>query len=135
MSYNKVTLIGRVGKDPEVKQFDNGGSITSFPFATSETYKDKQGERKEDTEWHNVVFPTKLQEIVQKYVRKGDQLHIEGKVTTRSWEKDGEKRYITEIKAFGMVMLGSKGNSEGKPEAGGIPAAQTGYDDGEDLPF
>lgn len=106
---NKVILIGRLGKDPEVRNLDNGVSVANFTMATSESYKDKTtGEKKEVTEWHNIVLWRGLAEISQKYLHKGDLVYIEGKLRTRSWEKEGVTRYTTEIVADNMTMLGSR---------------------------
>jgi single-strand DNA-binding protein len=108
---NKVILVGRLGKEPEVRNLDNGAMVASFSMATSESYKDKTtGEKKEITEWHNIVAWRGLAEIIQKYVHKGDMVYIEGKLRTRMWEKDGIKRYTTEVVADNMTMLGSKGS-------------------------
>jgi single-strand DNA-binding protein len=98
-SLNKVELIGRLGKDPEVKKLTNGSSVANFSVATSEVWKDKRsGEKQEKTEWHNiVVWNEKTIEFIEKYLAKGDLVRIEGKIQTRSWEKDGEKKYATEI--------------------------------------
>jgi single-strand DNA-binding protein len=98
-SLNKVELIGRLGKDPEVKSLTNGSSVANFSVATSEKWKDKRsGEMQEKTEWHNIViWNEKTIEFVDKWLKKGDLVRIEGKIQTRSWEKDGEKRYATEI--------------------------------------
>lgn len=114
---NKVILIGRLGKDPEVRNLDNGVSVANFTMATSETYKDRTtGEKKEVTEWHNIVLWRGLAEISQKYLHKGDLVYIEGKLRTRSWEKEGVTRYTTEIIADNMTMLGSR---SGGGNAGG----------------
>ena len=109
---NKVILIGRLGKDPEVRNLDNGAVVANFSIATSESYKDRTtGEKKEITEWHNIVLWRGLAEIAQKYLRKGDMVYIEGKLRTRSWEKEGVTRYITEIVADNMNMLSPKGSN------------------------
>lgn len=106
---NKVILIGRLGKDPEVRNLDNGAVVANFSIATSESYKDRTtGEKKEVTEWHNIVLWRGLAEIAQKYLRKGDMVFIEGKLRTRSWEKDGVTRYTTEVVADNMTMLSPK---------------------------
>lgn len=111
---NKVILVGRLGKDPEVRNFDNGGIVANFTVATSETYKDRTtGERKENTEWHNVVLWRGLAEVAQKYLHKGDLVYIEGKLRTRSWEKDGVTRYTTEVLADNMTMLSTRGSGGG----------------------
>jgi single-strand DNA-binding protein len=109
---NKVILVGRLGKDPEVRNLENGATVANFTVATSESYKDKTtGEKKEVTEWHNVVLWRGLAEIAQKYLHKGDMIYIEGKLRTRSWEKEGVTRYTTEVIADNMTMLSTKGSS------------------------
>lgn len=110
---NKVILVGTVGKDPEVKYMPNGGAVANVSVATHESWKDKaSGEKKETTEWHRVVFFRQLAETVGKYVRKGHQIYIEGSLKTRSWEKDGQKHYTTEIIASDMQMLSSRQGGE-----------------------
>ena len=109
---NKVILVGRCGKDPETKHFDNGRAVTNFSMATSESYKDKQGQKIESTEWHNVVLWSPLAEIAEKYIKKGDQVYIEGKLTTRTYDKsDGTKGYITEVVGRDFTLLGSVGSN------------------------
>lgn len=106
---NKVIILGRVGKDPEIRNLENGTSVATFSVATSETWKDKTtGEKKEHTDWHNIVLWRGLADIAAKYVHKGDQIYIEGKMRTRSWEKDGITRYTTEIIGDQMNLLGGK---------------------------
>lgn len=106
---NKVILVGRLGKDPEVRTLETGAVLTTFSMATTETYKDKvTNERKEITEWHNIVLWRGLAEVAAKYLHKGDLVYIEGKLRTRSWEKDNVTRYTTEILADNMTMLSSK---------------------------
>lgn len=105
MSINKVILVGHCGKQPEVRHLDSGVTVANFSLATSDNYTNKQGEKVEQTEWHNIVVWGKLAEIVEKYVKKGMLLYIEGKLKTRQWEKDGQKHYTTEIFADGMLML------------------------------
>jgi single-strand DNA-binding protein len=126
---NKVTLIGRLGQDPVVRKLESGQSVANFSMATSERYKDKQGETVEKTEWHNIVAWGKLSEIVEKYVKKGDEIAIEGKLTTEKYEKDGVDRFVTKIVANEMLMLGGK--NEGTASAPGL-ATKEGDDD---LPF
>jgi len=110
---NKVILLGNVGKDPEIKYFDNESSVANFSLATSETYTNKNGEKVTNTEWHNVQAWRGLAKIVEKYVKKGDLIYIEGRIKTRSYDdKDGNKKYITEILADEMKMLGSRGNKD-----------------------
>jgi len=109
MSVNKVILVGNVGKDPEVRHLDSGVAVANFPLATSESYTAKNGDRVTTTEWHNIVLWRGLAEVAEKYVTKGRQLYIEGRIRTRSYDdKDGNKRYITEIYGDVMQMLGSK---------------------------
>jgi single-strand DNA-binding protein len=111
---NKVILVGRLGKDPEVRNLENGASVANFTIATSESYKDRTtGEKKEITEWHNIVLWRGLAEIAQKYLHKGDMIYIEGKLRTRSWEKEGVTRYTTEVVADNMTMLSTRGSGSG----------------------
>ncbi len=108
---NKVMLIGNVGIEPKVRYLDSGVAVASFSLATNETYKSKTGEKTTQTEWHNIVLWRGLAETVEKYVKKGDRLFIEGRLRHRSYDdKDGVKKYITEIFGETMVMLG--GNRE-----------------------
>jgi single-strand DNA-binding protein len=118
---NKVILVGRLGKDPEVRNLENGAVVANFTMATSETYKDRvTGEKKEITDWHNIVLWRGLAEISQKYLHKGDMVYIEGKMRTRSWEKEGVTRYTTEVIADNMTMLSTQrsGSSTSSPEGG-----------------
>lgn len=109
MSINKVILVGNVGKDPEIRHLDNNVSVANFPLATSETYTNKNGERVTTTEWHNIVAWRGLADVCEKYVQKGKQLYIDGKIRTRSYDaQDGTKRYMTEIYADTLQMLGRK---------------------------
>ncbi len=111
---NKVILVGRLGKDPEARTLESGAMVVNFTMATSEVYKDKvTGERKEITDWHNVVLWRGLAETASKYLHKGDQVYIEGKMRTRSWEKDNVTRYTTEVIGDSMTLLGSKQGSGG----------------------
>ncbi len=107
---NKVTLIGNLGADPEVRYMPTGGAVANINIATTFRWKDKQsGERKENTEWHRVVFFNRLAEIVGEYLRKGSQVYVEGRLQTRKWQgQDGQDRYTTEIVATEMQMLGSR---------------------------
>tara|TARA_B110000037_G_C16778117_1_gene366172 strand:+ start:136 stop:534 length:399 start_codon:yes stop_codon:yes gene_type:complete len=127
---NKVILVGNVGTDPESKQFD-WGLVCNISVATSETWKDKNtGEKQEKTEWHRVVFKNRLAEVVDQWVKKGSKIYIEGKLTTRSWEQNGEKRYATEVEGREMQMLDSK-TGQAAPKK-----AAVGFDiDPSDLPF
>ena len=121
--YNKITIIGNVGKDPETRTLENGTKVTSLTLATSETWKDKQGNKKEDVQWHSVQLWRGLAEVAEKYVRKGSKLLIEGKVTYRSYEdKEGNTKYITEIVGKEMKMLGGKQQEQGsKPVKEDLP--------------
>lgn len=115
---NKVILIGNVGKDPETRYLPSGGAVTNLTLATSESWKDKNtGEQQERTEWHRVVFFNRLAEIAGEYLKKGSKVYIEGALRTREWEKDGVKRYTTEIVASEMQMLDSKPDSSERPAA------------------
>ncbi len=112
---NKVTLIGRLGVDPEVKFLPNGGAVTNIRLATSRRWKDRQsGERREETEWHRIVFFTRLAEIAGEYLRKGSLVYIEGRIRTQKWQdQSGQDRYTTEIVAEQMQMLDSKSGGTG----------------------
>ena len=143
---NKVILIGYLGQDPEVRYTQNGVPVANFSIATSEQWKDRDGVKQEHTEWHRIVAWNRLAEICGEYLHKGSQVYIEGKLQTRSWDdRDGNKRYATEIVAQSMTMLGSpRGDGNQSP-----PAQDTGktgrrtppaYDDGtyppdDDIPF
>jgi len=122
---NKVILVGNLGKDPEVKHLENGIAVAKFPIATSESYKDKSGNRVDQTEWHNIVMWRGLAEVAEKYLRKGNQIYIEGKLRSRSWEDtEGVKRYTTEIVADQMTMLGTKADNESQNSSGGNNLSQ-----------
>ncbi|MDR2813153.1 MAG: single-stranded DNA-binding protein [Prevotellaceae bacterium] len=113
MSLNKVMLIGNVGRDPEIRHLDTGVAITTITLATSEVYTDKNsGQRVTNTEWHNVVLWHQLAELAEKYIRKGSQIFVEGKIRARSWDdKNGQKRYTTEIVAENVRLLGRREDS------------------------
>lgn len=136
-------LIGRVGKDPEVRHMESGNTVANFSLATSEKRKNKQGEYVEQTEWHNIVAWNKLAEIIEKYVKKGDLIYIWGSITYRSWEdKEGVKKYRTDILASELKMLGSKNTEAGQRTQEDqvkdkITDAEPSQDDGDndDLPF
>ena len=146
-SVNKVTLLGRLGKDPETRNFQNGGKVVNFSVATSERYKDKDGNQQEKTEWHNVaIFNEKLGEIAEKYLRKGAQVYLEGQLQTRKWQdQSGQDRYITEVvlPKFGgaITLIGGKGEGGGHAGASDAPLrgaslARAAADDLDDLiPF
>ncbi len=109
MSINKVILVGNVGRDPEIRHLDSGVSVANFPLATSESYVAKNGDRVTSTEWHNIVLWRGLADVAEKYVVKGRQLYIEGRIRTRSYDdKEGNKRYITEIYGDVMQLLGKR---------------------------
>lgn len=141
MSVNKVILVGNVGKDPEIRNFDNDLTKAVFPLATTDRYTNKNGEKVESTEWHNIVTWRKLAEVVEKYVKKGKQLYIEGRIRSRSYDdKDGNKRYITEVICENLQMLGRKSDTESASEPQAEPSMAN-YDesdnvpDSDDLPF
>ncbi len=113
-SVNKVILIGNLGRDPEVRRLENGAIVASFPIATSETYTDRTtGERKDNTDWHNIVVWRGLAEVVEKYVRKGQKIYVEGKLKTRSWtDQSGATRYTTEVVADELTILTPRNDQE-----------------------
>jgi single-strand DNA-binding protein len=146
---NKVILVGRLGKDPETKSFANGGSVTRFSLATSETWRDKQsGERKEKTEWHNIsIFNENLGKIASQYLRKGSEVYVEGSLETRKWQdQTGADRYTTEIvlKPFRgeLTLLGGRDGGSGGGSGGGgmsrdsddFGASRGGYGGGNTAP-
>ena len=125
MSVNKVILVGNLGKDPELRYTPSGAAVVTFSLATTERYKDKDGNRQDKTEWHNIVAWRQLAEICGKYLHKGKQIYIEGKIQTRSYDdRDGNKRYITEIVADQMHMLGSRDEQAGGQSGGGYGGGQ-----------
>ena len=115
---NRVTLLGRLGRDPETKQFQNGGQVTNISLATEEVWKDKQsGEQQSRTEWHRVSFFGRLSEIADQYLNKGSQCYVEGKLQTRKWQdQSGADRYSTEVIARELQLLGSPGNNQGSEQ-------------------
>src|SRR5512141_413669 len=128
MSVNKAILVGRLGKDPETRYMTNGEAVTNVSLATSENYKDKNGEKQERTEWHNLVFYRRLAEIAGEYLKKGSQIYVEGRIQTRKWQdKEGKDRYTTEIIVNEMKMLGSRsgGEVQENAESAGAPAARS----------
>jgi single-strand DNA-binding protein len=151
-SVNKVILIGNLGRDPETRYMSNGEAVTNITLATTDTWKDKNGEKQEKTEWHRVTFYRKLAEIAGEYLKKGRQVYVEGRLETRKWtDKTGNERYTTEVIASDMKMLGSRSGSgsfeSNEPAASsstsGSPVKQpdsvkrgSGFDDMEDdIPF
>ena len=106
---NRVILIGNLGKDPEIRTLESGTKVANFPLATTESYKNRNGERTEHTEWHNIVLSRGLAEVSEKFLKKGNSVYIEGKLRTRNWDdQQGNKRYITEVIADNMTMLGGR---------------------------
>jgi single-strand DNA-binding protein len=154
-SLNKVILIGNLGKDPETRYMPNGEAVTNITIATTETWKDKAGEKQEKTEWHRITFYRRLAEIAGEYLKKGSQIYVEGRLETRKWQdKEGKDRYTTEVIASEMKMLGSRAGMGGgdsserdgppsqgssKPSGASSGAAKGGaakFDDFEDdIPF
>ncbi len=117
---NKVILVGRLGADPEVRTLEGGTKVASIRLATTERYKDKNGNQQESTEWHNVVLWRGLADITEKYLKKGDQLYVEGRIKTRKWtDQNGQDRYTTDIVANEMTMLGGAGGGSGSSSGGG----------------
>ena len=144
MALNKAMLIGNVGKDPEVRHLESGVPVVTISLATSERYKDRNGEVKEQTEWHNVVLWRQLAEFAEKYLRKGTQIYVEGKIRSRSWEdQSGQKRYTTEVVADVVRLLGRKSDNEQQPAVAAKPTAPPAtveeaiveQQEGDDLPF
>ena len=144
---NKVILLGHLGKDPELRVLDSGKKVARFSLATTESYKDKNGERVDRTEWHNISFWGPIADVIEKYLKKGSQIYMEGKLTTRSYDdKEGVKKYITEIEGQTMTMLGGKpsGNNgaennsssySGKKETSEPVNQSILAEDSDDLPF
>jgi len=141
---NKVILVGNLGRDPEVRSLPSGQPVANFTLATSRRWKDRDGNRQEHTEWHNVVCFGRQAEVAGQYLTKGKQVFVEGRLQTRSWEdrQSGEKRYRTEVICDNFQMLGSRGGAPAEPDShaaepaeapaygGGSPAA-----DDDDIPF
>ncbi len=153
-SVNKVILVGNLGKDPEVRYAPSGDAIANVTLATTENWKDKNGEKQEKTEWHRVSFFGKTAEVVGQYLKKGSQVYVEGRIQTRKWtDKEGQERYTTEIVADKMQMLGSRSGSTSmdgdsgesrrpaaaRPASSSSPASKSSgssFDDMEDdIPF
>ena len=117
MALNKVLLIGNVGKDPEIRHLQGGASVATITLATSERYRDRNGESRELTEWHTIIAWRQLADLAENYIRKGSQIYVEGKIRSRSWDdQNGQKRYVTEIQADAIQLLGRRGdNPSGQP--------------------
>lgn len=131
---NKVILVGNLGKDPEVRHLEGGAAVANFTLATTEVYKDKTGNRQEQTEWHNIVVWRGLAEIAEKYLKKGMTIYVEGKLRTRSWDdKEGHKRYTTEIVGDTFTILSKKEHNASSGNSDDI--ASSGPKTGDDLPF
>ena len=146
-SVNKVILVGNLGRDPETRYTTGGEAVTNVSIATTDTWKDKAGEKQERTEWHRVAFFGKLAEIAGEYLKKGSQVYVEGRLQTRKWQdKEGQEKYTTEVIADRMQMLGSRsgggdaapererGSAGGKP-AGAAPGKKNVDDLDDDIPF
>jgi len=131
---NKVILIGNLGADPEVKTFDDGAKVATCSIATSESWKDKEGEKQEKTEWHRLVFWKGLAGVVEKFLKKGMPIYVEGKLQTRDYEKDGVKHFITEVVVRDMQMLGRKEDGQGGAVKPPMPPAENAPED-DDVPF
>lgn len=133
-SVNKAIVLGNLGKDPELRHLPNGDAVCNFSLATTESWKDKDGNKQDKTEWHNVVIFRKLAEIAGEYLKKGRPVYIEGRLQTRKWQdKEGKDRYTTEIVADQMQMLGSRDEAK---EVAKPTQAPTGFEDMEsDIPF
>lgn len=126
-SVNKVILIGNLGRDPETRFMPSGDAICNVSIATTDTWKDKNGEKQEKTEWHRVAFFGKLAEIAGEYLKKGSQVYVEGRLQTRKWQdKDGQDKYTTEIVANAMQMLGSRSGMGGGDRGGADPGEGAG---------
>ncbi|VAV85826.1 Single-stranded DNA-binding protein [hydrothermal vent metagenome] len=134
---NKVILVGRLGADPEIRYTPSGAAVANFTLATSENWKDKDGNKQEKTEWHKIVVFAKLAEICGQYLNKGKQIYIEGRIQTRSWEdREGNKKYTTEIVANQMQMLGSPGQNQQQAAPAGAPkASENDPPELDDIPF
>ena len=133
---NKVMLIGRLGKDPELKYTEKGTAYCNFSMATDESYKDENGNKVEKTEWHNITVWRKLAEICSQYLKKGSKIYCEGKLQTNTYEKDGQKIYSTKVVMTDMSMLDSKGGTSDNSDSSNksdVPVDNAGKDD--DLPF
>ena len=135
---NKVILVGNLGADPETRYMPSGDAVTNVRIATSESWKDKQtGEQQERTEWHRVTFYRRLAEIAAEYLRKGSQIYVEGRLRTRTYDKDGQTHYSTEIIADNMQMLGSRSGAGGSrsDDNGSVPRERTTPAGGGDANF
>jgi len=131
MALNKVLLIGNVGKDPEIRHLQGGASVATITLATSERYKDRNGESRELTEWHTIIAWRQLADLAENYIRKGSQIYVEGRIRTRSWDdQNGQKRYATEIQADVIQLLGRRGDNPAAQQ----PAQPQNYGGGYNAP-
>jgi len=143
---NKVILVGNLGNEPEFRAFDNGGAVANASLATSESWKDQQGQVQERTEWHRLVFSNRLAEIARDYLKRGSQLYVEGKLSTRKWQdQQGNDQYTTEVRVTQMQMLGGRQEQSGE-DYRGYPGSNQGnpttpksdepnFDFDDDVPF
>jgi single-strand DNA-binding protein len=143
-SVNKVILVGNLGRDAEVRYTPSGAAVATLNLATTEVYKDREGQRKEDTQWHRVILWGKTAETLQDYLTKGKQIYVEGRLQTRKWkDKDGNDKYTTEVKGDRVVLLSSAGRGEPSPEraerpegaAHGEPTREPAELSDDDIPF
>ncbi len=134
---NKVFLVGNLGRDPEIRTLPSGKAVATFPVATSRRSRDREGNRRDDTEWHNVVCFDRLAEIAGQYLGKGKMVFIEGRIQTRSWEdREGKKQYRTEIVCENFQMLGSRGEAaRSSPTPAAAEDLEAGAVEDDDLPF
>jgi single-strand DNA-binding protein len=138
---NKVILVGNLGRDPEVRYIKDGTAVANLRLATSENWNDANGQKQERTEWHRIVAWGKLAEIAKEYMTKGRQIYVEGRLQTRSWDdREGNKRYTTEVRADQIIMLGTRGDSSGSRDTAGGSADPSPPDEpfqatDEDVPF
>jgi single-strand DNA-binding protein len=134
---NKVILVGNLGRDPEIRYIKDGTPVANLRLATSESWNDPQGQRQERTEWHRIVAWGKLAEIAKEYMTKGRQIYVEGRLQTRSWDdREGNKRYTTEVRADQIVMLGTRGDSGGSKDVPAAPEPQQPFEaTDDDVPF
>lgn len=138
---NKVILLGNLGKDPEVRNLESGAKVASFSLATNRSYKGQDGKRIEETEWHNIVLWGTLADLAEKFLTKGRQVFIEGRIKTRQWDdKEGVKRYTTEVVGENMTFVGGRDQRDDVPppsdqDYSPTPTGKTEPDEGDDLPF
>lgn len=135
MGINKIILIGNLGKDPDIKTLQNDNKVANFSIAIYETYKDKSGEKQTSTEWVNCVVWGKLASVVEKYLKKGSKVYIEGKLKTDSYEKDGQTRYSTKVNVFSLEMLGGKTDKSNNSQISNTSADPQDLEPTDDLPF